>query len=179
MMKVAVVGAHGVGKTELSNALWSYCNRIGRTAEMVHEVARDCPLPIGDQQTIASTLWICCHQIERELEAEHRQPDYVICDRCILDPIVYLLAYKPDEVYPEVVEFCEHYSKTYDKMVLVRPSNKPIRPDEFRNTDKEEQYMIDNIFTNWVVGRCQLVDSDTIFGSQLDQLCKQILGDLK
>jgi nicotinamide riboside kinase len=176
MKKIAILGAHSVGKTELCNRLVAYCEANNLSVQQVDDVSRECCLTLGEHQTIAETLWLCCRQIQREIEAEIDQPAYVICDRCVLDPIVYLLAYKPDDVYPEVVEFFEHYSKGYDKMVLVRPANTPIRPDEFRKTDRELQYMIDNIFINWIVGRCMILDSETIACLETDQLCVQILG---
>lgn len=176
MQKIAIIGAHGVGKTELCGKLLRYCKCHNKRSELVKEVVRTCPFPIHEKQSIETTLWIICTQIALELEAEKKHPDFVVCDRSILDPIVYLLSANQNEVNQDVVEFAEKYSKSYDKLYLVKPSNSIMTEDGFRNTDPEFQYSIHAIFTQWLVGRCQIIDQNEIFNDVDDNLCKRILG---
>jgi len=178
MKKIAVVGAHGTGKTTLCCNLMARCQDNQFCVEMIPEIIRMCPLPIHEEQTIESTLWIACRQIELELEAEHRSPDFLICDRTAIDPLVYLWAYHPNEHLDDhMAGFIEDYFRvSYGEIYLVRPSEKKIDNDEFRLMDKEFQYRVHDIFAYWLGGHYTNVDSDDIFGENTDKLCKKILG---
>jgi len=169
------VGAHGVGKTRLCELLYQKCTELGTSCEYVKEVVRECPLPINDKQGIEATMWVLCRQIQKELEAESRSPEIVVCDRSSYDPLVYLLAANPEQLSQDLTCFCESWARSYDKLLLVRPSSKEIVADEFRAVEKEGQYVINTIFTHWIVGRCRIIEADEIFGPGVDVLVKQIL----
>jgi len=51
-VKFAFIGTHGVGKTTLCFELAALLKKRDRIVEMVHEVARFCPLPINRDTTI-------------------------------------------------------------------------------------------------------------------------------
>ena len=88
--KIAFIGSHGVGKTTLCYGLAARLKARDVAVEVVHEVARRCPLPINEETSVAAQSWILHSQIAEELVAQARYP-VVVCDRSVLDNYVYLL----------------------------------------------------------------------------------------
>jgi len=120
--KVAFIGSHGVGKTTLCYGLAARLKALDISLDVVHEVARRCPLPINEETGLASESWILHTQIAEELVATARYP-VVICDRSALDNYVYLLlSAKPQEGLEALVSW---WMKTYDLLVEVPISNDP------------------------------------------------------
>jgi len=179
MKKIAIVGAHGVGKTTLVNCLADFTRKKLHPTEIVSEVVRQCPFPIHEGQTMDSTTWIVCSQILAELKAALTCPTYIFCDRSVYDPLVYLLYAKPEIFSQELMEFVESYARTYDKIFLIRPSQKEIVEDGFRSKDKEFQYGINSIFTSWILGKCTILESKEIFEGNNTNLCAHILGSIE
>lgn len=96
MKKYAFVGTHGAGKTTLVNALRDRFLRDfpEKKIEVINEVARECPFDISDKEhgaqgSLATYLWITFEQIQKELVAELSSPNYIICDRSVIDPEMY------------------------------------------------------------------------------------------
>ena len=71
-MKFAFIGTHGVGKTTLCFELAALLKKRDRIVEMVHEVARFCPLPINRETTTDAQSWILHTEIAEELVAENK-----------------------------------------------------------------------------------------------------------
>lgn len=114
--KVAFIGSHGVGKTTLCYGLAARLKRLDIALDVVHEVARRCPLPINEETGVASESWILHSQIAEEILAQARYP-LVICDRSALDNYVYLLLSDgPQSVLEPLVD---GWMKTYDLLVRV------------------------------------------------------------
>jgi len=63
-MKIAIVGAHGSGKTTLSLGLVMNLKIMGRNAELMPEVARHSPYLIAGQQSPEAQLHIFSSQVE-------------------------------------------------------------------------------------------------------------------
>jgi nicotinamide riboside kinase len=129
--KIAFIGSHGVGKTTLCYGLASRLKARDFAVEVVHEVARRCPLPINQETTLASQAWILHTQIAEELVAQARYP-VVICDRSVLDNYVYLLlsAGRP----PGLDGLVRSWIATYDLLVHVPIVSQP-NPDGIRSAD--------------------------------------------
>ena len=88
MRKIAFVGTHGTGKTTLAHELVSKLKREGIDVGFLGEIARKCPLPINEQTSKKSQIWIILSQIIREIEEEGKS-DFLICDRSVLDSYCY------------------------------------------------------------------------------------------
>ena len=137
--KIAFIGSHGVGKTTLCYGLAARLKRRDVSLEIVHEVARRCPLPINEETGVDAQSWILHTQIAEELGAAARYP-VLICDRCALDNYVYLLlAAGPQERLEPLVD---SWMKSYDLLVHVPVVDVPSA-DGIRSTDPSFQRSVD------------------------------------
>ena len=114
--KIAFIGSHGVGKTSLCYGLAARLKRKDVALDVVHEVARRCPLPINQDTNVAAQTWILHTQVAEELLAHARYP-VVICDRSILDNYVYLLLAAGSQ--PGLEPLLDYWMTTYDLLVHV------------------------------------------------------------
>jgi len=137
--KIAFIGSHGVGKTTLCYGLAARLKTRDVAVEVVHEVARRCPLPINEETSVAAQSWILHTQVGEELVAQARYPA-VICDRSILDNYVYLLlaAGRQEPLEPLV----EAWTRGYDLLVHVPIVEKP-NPDGIRSSSPAFQRAVD------------------------------------
>ena len=129
--KLAFIGSHGVGKTTLCYGLAARLKALDISLELVHEVARRCPLPINEKTGLASESWILHTQIAAEAIAE-MQYDVVICDRSALDNYVYLLLAEGTQDHLDGL--VDSWMNTYDLLVHVpiveAPSTDGVRSDD-------------------------------------------------
>ncbi len=84
-MKIAFIGAQGVGKTTLSSALTKKITN----SHVVRESVRECPYPCDQNADFKTEWWILSHSILAEQEAREMKKDLIITDRCLLDIAVY------------------------------------------------------------------------------------------
>ena len=137
-LKVAFIGSHGVGKTTLCYGLAARLKARDVALEMVHEVARRCPLPINEATSLASQSWILHTQIAEEVVAQARYP-VVICDRSALDNYVYMILAAGRQKALEGL--METWLESYNLLVLVPVTDEPMA-DGFRTTDPEFQRLV-------------------------------------
>lgn len=137
--KLAFIGTHGVGKTTLCYDLASRLKRRDVALDVVHEVARRCPLPINEETGVASESWILHTQVAEEVVAESRYP-VVICDRSVLDNYVYLLLAAGPR--PGLEALIEHWIETYDLLIHVPALDVP-QPDGVRAPDPAFQRLVE------------------------------------
>lgn len=137
--KIAFIGSHGVGKTTLCYGLAARLKRRDVPVEVVHEVARRCPLPINEETSVAAQSWILHTQIAEELVAQARYP-VVICDRSVLDNYVYLLLAAGRQEGPE--KLVDYWIQGYDLLVHVPIVDQPS-PDGIRSPDPGFQRAVD------------------------------------
>lgn len=84
-MKIALIGAQGVGKTSLSRALMERYSQ----SHLVKETVRECPYPCDKDADFKTEWWVLSHSILAEQEARESGQELVITDRCLLDIAVY------------------------------------------------------------------------------------------
>ncbi len=138
--KVAFVGSHGVGKTTLCYGLAARLKRRDLAVEVVHEVARRCPLPINQQTSVAAQSWILHTQVSEELVAASRYP-VVLCDRSLLDNYVYLLlaAGRQPQLEPLLAAWMPGYALLVHVPLVELPS-----PDGIRAADPAFQRAVED-----------------------------------
>ncbi|MBC8067633.1 MAG: ATP-binding protein [Deltaproteobacteria bacterium] len=137
-MKVAFIGTHGVGKTTLCYGLAARLKARDVVLDIVHEVARRCPLPINEQTGLASQSWILHTQLAEEWVASARYP-VVLCDRSVLDNYVYMLLATGRQ--PTLEGLVDGWMSTYDLLVTVPVTGAP-NPDGLRATDPNFQHAV-------------------------------------
>jgi thymidylate kinase len=147
--KIAFIGSHGVGKTTLCYGLAARLKAHDISLDVVHEIARRCPLPINEQTGVASESWILHTQIAEELVATARYP-VVICDRSALDNYVYLLlSAEPQEGLEALVGW---WMRTYDLLVEVPISEDPSA-DGVRSEDPAFQRAVEERLAKEIANR--------------------------
>jgi len=139
-VKIAFIGTHGVGKTTLCFELAARLKRLDRHVELVTEIARDCPLPINRDTTLAAQSWILHTQCARELAAARDESACVICDRSVLDNYAYLVhaVGRRADLDPWIRTWCATYTALFKVPVWQPPSW-----DGTRDTDEIFQREID------------------------------------
>jgi nicotinamide riboside kinase len=148
--KLAFIGTHGVGKTTLCYGLAARLKARDVVLEVVHEVARRCPLPINEQTGVASESWILHSQIAEEAVASARH-ELVVCDRSALDNYVYLLlASGPIAGLDQLVD---HWMASYDLLIFVPIVDRP-RADGIRATDPAFQQAVQDRLLRELEARC-------------------------
>lgn len=147
--KVAFIGSHGVGKTTLCYGLAARLKRRDVGVEVVHEVARRCPLPINEETSVAAQSWILHTQIAEELVAQARYP-VVVCDRSVLDNYVYLLLAAGRQEAPQGL--VELWIRGYDLLVHV-PIVEELSPDGVRAPDPGFQYAVEERLAHELAAR--------------------------
>jgi nicotinamide riboside kinase len=138
--KAAFLGSHGVGKTTLCYGLAARLKARDLGVEVVHEVARRCPLPINQQTSLAAQSWILHTQVAEELVAAHRYP-VVLCDRSVLDNYVYLLLAAGRQ--PHLEPLLAAWLRGYDLLVHVPILDLPS-PDGIRAADPAFQRAVED-----------------------------------
>ena len=138
-LKIAFIGTHGVGKTTLCYGLAARLKVRDVVLEIVHEVARRCPLPINERTSLAAQSWILHTQISDELIAAARHP-VVICDRSVLDNYVYLLLAAGDR--EPLASVVGTWMESYQLLVHV-PIVGRLSPDGIRAADPYFQQLVE------------------------------------
>ncbi len=148
MKKIACIGTHSVGKSTLCYKLAHEYKIIGESVHIIQERVRFSPFPINGAMTKETTIWGCCNQISKELEACNRGFNIIICDRSPLDTFAYLRWFKLPEI-PDLEAYAMEWMKTYDEIFFVRPDigHTPFN-DGIRSTDMDFILGVDNHLEN-------------------------------
>lgn len=147
--KVALIGAHGVGKTGLAYAIAASLTSKSIPVELILEIARELKridpsaIVLDQSTTLQSQARILEYQFSRELEAETAGKSQVlICDRAFDN---YLYMQRKFGEQPEYEEIIAKHLKAhpYTLIVKVPITNESIQSDNFRDTNSEFQQDID------------------------------------
>lgn len=111
MVKISLIGTHGVGKTTIGYELAGLLKKAGKDTNFIGEVSRICPLPINEKTTKEAQQWILYTQIAKELEGSSKY-NYIISDRGVIDNYCYYINKFGKENYLDVL--VNEHSKTYD-----------------------------------------------------------------
>lgn len=130
-MKIALTGAHGVGKTTLAREL---AKRLD--LPLITDRARKAAKFLGIDQ--ANDLRAVLVQ---QLAEEMRNSEGFVSDRSVLDLFAYWVAYglKYDQFHTDICR-----NAKYDLLVYV-PVETPLTDDGFRDVDLEFQRLVDII----------------------------------
>jgi len=143
------MGTHGTGKSTYAKRLFNQVKHTTPFPGIVSEVARSCPYTINQHTSREAQLWIFNSQMMAELEAM-RFYHFLICDRTILDSLVYAehagLSDVVDACMPTALMWLENYTQ----LLWFRPAPERLVADGFRDTDPKFQKSIDNVFASFI-----------------------------
>lgn len=150
-IKIGVLGTHGVGKTTLALDLGQQIQKTGKfSVSVLTELARECPYPMGVNQSEEATNWLISRQISRELELS-RNASLLICDRTSLDALIYTEASRKaanradSERLPLMERAAHDWLDSYDMLIWIRPSEMLV-DDGFRMIDHGFRDEVDSFF---------------------------------
>jgi len=167
-MKVAVIGTHYAGKSTLAARIVTGLKSLGHPARLLPELARECPYMLNECMTVNSQRWLWQQQLNRETEEDLKlsrftRPSILVCDRSVLDPLIYAdyMAHTTNGV--EAAEYrafvdariqvaLEHFS-TYDLVFWCRPAEDERddpEDDGFRSIDPFFRKQVDQLFDLWI-----------------------------
>lgn len=159
--KIGVIGAHGCGKTSLAEQIaYDFFGSGLGDAALVFEVARECPFLLNEGMSVESQAWMFQAQMLAEQEIPARV--VAVCDRTVLDPIVYAMWAKDRTTWSEGCKFDAFIAArlpvmlewfgSYDLVYWARPStnmrarSEMLSNDGFRSVDLGFQGEVDQIF---------------------------------
>lgn len=155
--KIAVCGVHGGGKTTRIKEMKRDLEDAGLSFVVVKEVARDCPHSLG---TVKAQRWIWHEHYSREVDAMSQGCEIVLCDRTLMDNLVYLkhIVDREEGRYgKDIFEFLHAVTRTwmetYDKIIRLPLNEKWITDDErdtLRPKDLVYAREIDELFDEMV-----------------------------
>lgn len=145
-MKIGFIGSQGTGKTTLAYELAYRLKKQGNDVYVLSEIARSCPLPINEETTKESQLWIMGKQMTREQSAKGK---IYITDRTILDPFCYSMRIEP-EFFEHFKEFIKTYLTTYDYIFYMKPNDDFLIDDGLRSTDAKFRDEIDSLMKKYL-----------------------------
>lgn len=136
--KIAFVGTSSVGKTSL---LWEYKKRMGKNPSIafVHEAARDF---FKDNPTVKKRFAkdaqgkIQSLMLKREKKAHGSGAKIIICDRSVIDAVVYVRSTGDIEGARELLEKVRFWLPTYHKFFLLDPVDVIYEKDNVRQEDE-------------------------------------------
>ena len=158
-LKVAIVGAHGQGKTTLCHALVAELKRMGANAVLARESARESHYLLRQRIEPAMEIEILGLQLVEEVRA-NLDADVVICDRSVLDTVAYFRARFPNSsctvarMYSSAITaFSTVYISSYDLVILIEGAGMHVTPDSLRDSDtlspSDANFHLTEIMQEW------------------------------
>ena len=90
MYKFALTGVHGSGKTTLLSKIARELSRREISCVRINDVGETCQLQIGANTSFDAQVWIFAEQMQQEIIATTYDAQVVLCDRTLLDAVMYL-----------------------------------------------------------------------------------------
>ena len=116
----------------------------------VKEVARECPYQLG---TIKAQRWIYEAHINEERKAQQSGCDIILCDRTLMDNLLYykyLLNDKSDVIFDLFWNFTKRWMNTYDYISVLDMNPEFIIDDGVRITDINKTIEINKLFIKYL-----------------------------
>lgn len=135
---IALGGVQGTGKTTFALGLAHQLKVAGKSANIWTDIPRECPLPINEEGSTFTQLWLTGKMVTRTLELCQIY-DYVISDRTPLDCVMYQLIQQGgwDCICDSIMEFTGHTLMNLDSTLLwVKKGWTPEKFEKGRTTDE-------------------------------------------
>jgi len=136
-MKIAIAGAHGVGKTTFAKVLAEKLN-FNYIHDIVREEALNKGFVINENTSPEVQLWLVC----RQWELENTTPENWVSDKSLFDYLVYGEIILKDERVKKVIRDIVKRNAHYD-WVFYLPIEFQMELDGARSEDLEFQKNVD------------------------------------
>ena len=147
-LKIAIVGTHGSGKTTLLYDTASTLKKNGYSVSIAREVARFSSFLNAGEKNIHAQMDLFGLQITEEM-SNARNHDILLCDRSILDILVYSKVLYPNLTKKESLLLSSmestvpHYMQTYDIIFrTIKMYNPTMTRDNLR---PKEQFLQEDV----------------------------------
>ena len=150
MIKIAIAGCHGTGKSTLINNMIEEFDQYGLQVYRVNEAARECPIKLG---SIDFQKWVWEAHIKKELDGHNSKCDIILCDRTLMDNLIYykyLLNDKPDPIFEALTDYTQKWMGTYNYISVLDMNPEFIVDDGFRITDMNKTIEINKLFIKYL-----------------------------
>lgn len=144
-LKIGVMGAHGTGKTTFVRELWV---SAAEQVKVISGIARSCPWPINQGASEQAQRWIWLKHKISELEAT--EEPIVICDRTLLDSLVYAAVAGMEDMVDDYLPATLRWMESYDTVYWMRPVPGRLVDDGTRDVDPDYQAKVDRVFKEWI-----------------------------
>ncbi len=143
-MKIAIAGAHGVGKTTFAKAL---AKRLGFNYihDIVREEATQKGFVINENTPPEVQLWL----ISKQWELEKNTPETWVADKSLFDYFVYGEIILKDEAIKKVIRNVVERNSDYN-FVFYLPIEFPMEIDGIRSNDLEFQKEVDDRYKKYL-----------------------------
>lgn len=141
-MRIALCGAHGVGKTTLAQKLSEHFDLP--VLEDIVVTAHHLGFVINEGTPLETQLWLTGKQLEQEkINARF------VADKCIFDYYVYADALDMDAALVEVVKKAALNTHNYDYVFYIAPEF-PIVDDGLRSLNVDFQSGVDKVYLSFL-----------------------------
>lgn len=183
MYRIAVSGAHGVGKTTLATSLAEELG-LPLIREVAREVAQDFGFKTTREIAASNPGKKTLYQISvfyTQIKAEKGRKRGFVSDRSVFDNLAYSLFYGLNAVAEYLIDEAISHSENYDFIVYCPiPDSDTPADDGFRLTDKESQIQVDEILRGLVEqARCPVIWLSRDRDTWLDQVLENLKNPLK
>ena len=183
-LKVAIIGAHGSGKTTLAHEVVAALKRRSLMASICTDVARESHYISAGQHVPELQLDLFGRQIAAEAECV-RTNDIVVCDRTLLDRAVYArLFFEPAlsppqrDLFTAMDGFVAVYMKSYHLLFRTVTTYTPsATPDTVRPTDPALQETFNQHLLNFLQS-INVQHADLPHDGTVEYIVSRILGTL-
>lgn len=122
--------------------------------------------------------------LDKENEADAKNPVLIVCDRSVLDSIVYLEAWGDTENAGKLFDDVKDWVRTYDWLFLLDPTNVPYVQDEVRTETPQERLLIHRTFVRFfqehtIPYRLLTGTSEENYGTVMELLVKDLVSDVE
>jgi len=148
-MRIAIIGAQGVGKTTLANQIIEAYPDFKLLPEAAR-LAQELGFKLDEQADLKTEIWITTKQLELE-----SQEGSWVADRCFIDLTIYLdhlfsSKQEFDDLRNQVRNLAHQQARKYDLIVYLPTKEFPLISDGVRNIDLLFQEAIDQKFVKWL-----------------------------
>lgn len=177
-MRIAISGAHGVGKTTLAERLAEKLD-----LSLITEVAREKAMQYGYGTTegiknagLFSRIAFQLDVFYGQIKAEERKRKFV-SDRSVFDCVAYSIYYHlPSTISVYVLEEAVKYSKRYDAVIYCPPVEPPT-PDGFRLADEESQQEVDRLIRSLIArAQCKVLWLSSDRDNWINEVLEEVAG---